>query len=47
MKVVDLEDAEQQTAVGGEEINTAGDGEAQQADEDVAATENRGENSVG
>ena len=44
---VDHEDAEQQATIGGDEVDAAGDGEAEQADEDLDGAEDDGDEAVG
>ena len=43
---IDLEDAEQQSALGRDESDSAGDGEAEKSDEDVDRAEDRGDEAV-
>ena len=43
---IDLEDPEEQAALGREELDAAGDDEAQQSDDDVDRAEERGEQSI-
>ena len=43
---VHLEDAEEQPALGRDESDSAGDGEAEQSDEDVDRAEDRGDEAV-